>query len=376
MKPTFRCSSLDRALGCYGSTLLCSMVNKRQGDEGIEGTDIHGDGASRIIRELGASGVVGKFNPPSKNVTWISDYYVRLVRETVPSDWSIEVEVGIAYEFDRFILSCHPDTLALSPDVTEGMIFDLKCGYDPVDVAEQNWQLAGNAVLLKRAYPTLRKITVFLCQPRNDEDDGFPRVSSAVIENLDALVSDIEARLNTALDNQMEIEPSLTACKWCDAATQCPATIHNRDVMKLKLTPELLAKIKREPDDATLAQWVIAAKMLARPIEDAEKLAKERIEATGGITAPDGTRITQKVTRGSWTVPDPLAFFRALREMFPHDESIAKVTKPSMTRIKDEIADTMNIQKNSKVGRCAETEFQEKLAPLAVQGERRTFQFL
>jgi hypothetical protein len=285
------------------------------------------------------------------------------------------VEVGIAYEFGSFALSCHPDAFALNPDVTEGAVFDLKALYSPVDIAEQNWQLAGNAVLLRRAYPTLRKITVYLCQPRNDEDEGFPRVSSAVVENIDALESELVKRVEESLANPMAVEASRKSCAWCSAATQCPATKQKRDHMKITLTAEQVAAIQESPDDATLAEWVIAAKILARPIEDAEKLAKERIAACGSITAPDGTRIGQKVTRGSWTVPDMPRFMAALRRLLPSDESLARVVKPRMTEIKDEIAATQNIPKNSKVGTCAESVFKDHLAPLAEQGERRTFTF-
>lgn len=380
MTPTIRCSSLDRTLSCPGSVTLCARVRNRGGKEAAEGTAIHWDSANRLCLELGAVAPDGLGPQPNmvlaKNSMWISDFYVRLVRETVPSDWSIQVETGIAYQFEKFALSCHPDALALSPDITEAIIFDLKAGYDPVDVAEQNWQLAGNAVLVKRAYPTVRKVTVYLCQPRNDEDEGFPRVSSAEVTDIDALTAEVESRVNAAIEDPMTAEASRKACAWCAAATQCTATKQKRDEMKIKLTQEAVLAVKEMPDDATLADWIIASKILARPLKDATELAKDRIAEVGSITAPDGTRIGQKVERGSWTIPDPVKFFAAMRRFFPNDDAIARVTKPKMGDIKDELAVAMNIPKNSKVGTCAESVFKDNLAPLAEQGERRTFTFL
>ena len=89
----------------------------------------------------------------------------------------------------------------------------------------------------------------------------------------------------------------------------------------------------------------------------------------------DGTVITRTVTRGTWTVNDPQAFFNAIRETLTSDECIARVVKPSMTALKDEIAKVMNVPKTSKNGVSAASVFDSTFAPLATQGVRNLVQF-
>ena len=92
--------------------------------------------------------------------------------EVTPDGWSLEVEVPLAYEFQfekpvpyrhrrwvdgapvirsrlagGFVLSGHIDSCSINPDATEAIGWDLKTGYDPVDPADQNWQILGYAVL-------------------------------------------------------------------------------------------------------------------------------------------------------------------------------------------------------------------------------------
>jgi len=84
------------------------------------------------------------------------------------------------------------------------------------------------------------------------------------------------------------------------------------------------------------------------------------------------TRVTQK---GAWKVNDEQAFFRAMREVLPADEQLARVTKPSMTALKDEIAVALKVPKTSKNGVSAASVFDSTFAPLATQGVRQLVQF-
>ncbi len=386
---SIRCSELDRVLACPGSMVLTKLVAPREGDESLEGNALHHDAAIRIVRDLGGSAPDFLPEPvsewPSLRFSkWIVDYYVRHVAENVPEGWSLEVEVPLSYEFDGFILSGHIDCLAISPDGTEAIGWDLKTGYDPVDAAEQNWQMLGYIVLLKRAYPALKKCTFFVVQPRNDEDEGFQRISSVVVANTamepnddDALMQNAEylaLRIRQAISSSMELSSGRTQCKWCSAATQCPALKANRDLMKLTLTPELLATIKATPDDATLADWVLASKTLSRPMEDAEVLAKERIAANGSIASRDGTVISVKTTKGSYTCHDKPGMFAAVKELLP-EEKLALAAKFSMTELRTQVAEHMHVPLSGKSAYNATNIVEAKTGPFQTQGERKIFVF-
>jgi len=378
MKPSIRCSELDRVLLCNGSLTLTRIVDARKGDEGDEGTDIHAKIAWRLVNELGAAhnGFPDGFSyEPGQHITdWIVNFCFNTVRDGTPPDWSIECEVPLEVEFDQFILTGHPDLVAINQDVTEFNIDDYKTGYNPVDIAESNWQLLGYAVLLKSAYPTLKRGRIRIIQPRNDEDEGFPRISEYMIENLDASIFGLEKHVNMAIANSMELNSGKKQCAWC-IGCQCPALQEEQRLMKLTLTPEMLAKIKSQPEDAILADWVITARTLSRPTDDAEKILHERLDSVPSIQAGCGVTITRKIQKGSYSFPDMPAFFSAFRELLPGDDALAKCVTPSVTKVKDQLSEKLGIPKSGKAPVTAEGLFDSRLRPFVVQGERKILQF-
>lgn len=378
MKPTIRSSSLDRVLSCNGSLTLVPLVAPRRGTEADEGTDLHTRTAFRLVTQLGATGPESLKDytyKPGGIADWISEFCYTAVKENTPPGWSLECEAELSHEFERFTLTGHPDVVGLSPDVTEFLIDDFKTGYAPVDIAEMNWQLLAYAVLLKVAYPTLNRGTVRIIQPRNDEDEGFPRISSAILEDLDAAMAMIESRVNAALDNAMEVNSGQSQCRWCPVSVQCPALQLDQQIMKLQLTSESLAAIKREPDDALLGDWVIIARTLRQPSEDATALLHERLDKVPAVQAGCGTQITRKVQRGSWSWPDPLKTYQAVKELLPTEASQAKVLRPSTTQIKDEVAIVYGCPKTGKGATTAEGIFTAKIAPTGTQGTRNLLVF-
>jgi hypothetical protein len=379
LKPTLRASEIDRVLSCNGSLTLTRLVAPRAGTEGDEGTDIHLKTAWRLVTEAGAygNGFPNGFNyaPGNHLNDWMINFLFRTVIEETPADWSLECEAALAYSWDRFNLSGHPDVVALNPDVTEFRVDDFKTGYIPVDIAEQNWQLLVYACLLKRAYPTLRRGKVRIIQPRNDEDEGFPRVSEAMIEDIDKATAGLEARINAALDNAMEVNSGMAQCRWCPASIQCPALQLELEHMKATLTPESLARVKREPNDAQLADWVIAARTLNRPTEDATAMLHERLDKQDSIAAGCGITITRKIQKGSYTIDKPVEFFKAAKEILVTDEHMAAAYKPSMTRLVDEVATVMDIPKGGKASVTAQSVVDGRFKPFVTQGEKRILQF-
>ena len=381
IKKIIRCSELDRVLLCNGSMTLSRLVSPRRGDEGQEGEALHWIAHSKLRKEVAAVGDIGPCPVLPKSLSfsaWIADYYVSFIREVVPADWSLECEVPLSYEFDRFILSGHIDDCAMNADATEAIIFDLKTGRDPVDPADNNEQVFGYGCLLLRAYPTLRKITAYIVQPLNDEDEGYRRISEPMVLEGDVLARSLavlESRINAALDNSMEVDDSPKACNWCPVAMQCPAVIARRESMKLKLTDEALASIKETPDDAVLGSWVVAGRIISRPLGDATDLAKERIATQGSITSAEGVVITAKTGPGSYKYPQPAEFLKALRKRLPSDEELAPAISFSISRARDAIAEKLGIPKTGKKGETGDSIVAAELKPLAEQGTRTVLQF-
>lgn len=375
--PTLRCSELPRVLFCNGSLGASRRVTPRPDDDSsLEGVALHWLAHSRIKDELGAEGDIGPEPAMPNSILmnrWIADFYFRVVKEAVPEDWSIVCEDSWDHTFRRFRLTGHPDDNALSPDETEMIGLDLKAVYNPVEEASGNEQMLGYAALAKLRYPKLRKLTWFVVQPRIDEEQtGVQRVSFATLEGgrIENVVPTLESRINTALDNPMELLRSIKGCRWCPVglSAQCPELISARKELLMKMTPEQLAAIKATPDDATLVEWGRDARILSPVIESATDMLKERVRSLGSLPCGDGV-ITMKTTKGTYSVLDDQAFYAAHRRALPNEADYAATVKPVVGAIKDKLAETRGISRKGK-GVNADTVFDAEFGHLVEQGTR------
>lgn len=379
MKPRIRCSSLPRIFLCNGSLTLNAIVKPRDGDEGYEGTYIHWAVADTLIRNHGAIPPEGGLPPPAvppgyklpHNAEWMIDWIVRHVLEEIPADWSLLVEVEFEHEFDTWILVGHQDLLAMSPCGRFAKGRDWKTGNKGVEPAETNEQVNGYMVENKLAWDDLQSIEFAIVQPRADESSGCQRVSYTTLEGLALQVAAevLDTRFQAAYNNRMELETGSTQCAYC-VGCSCPALREDLNNMKLTLTPELLAQITAEPNDGLLADFVITARTLARPISDATEMLHERLDRCGQIVSDSGLTVTRKIQKGSYEIPDPKLFLNTVRTDLPNDDQLVEVIDFSMTRLKDTLAKVYNIKKTGK-GDSAETRFEDKYRALVNQGERK-----
>lgn len=373
MRPTIRASDLDRVLSCNGSLVVTELVDKRESEDGVEGSDLHNYAQTHLVLDHGAetSSAVLVVQSRFRASEWVADYYVRHVTETVPAEWSLETEAGISYEFPRFTLSGHIDCVAISPDATEAIGFDLKTGRVPVDIAESNEQIFGYACLLKRAYPSLKKVTFWVVQPRNDEDEGYPRKSSVTLEGerLEAGLGVLESRINAAIDNNLELSTG-PCCKFC-VGCSCPAIRAEQLSMKLKLTPEILATITRTPNDALLGDFVATGKLLAKPLDDATEMLHARLDEKEEIVAGNGTRITRKITKGGYEITQPVDFFTLAKTLLVTDARMANVYKPSMTKLGDELAEVLGVPRTGNAPVTGQSVLDAQFKTFTIQKERR-----
>lgn len=388
LRPSIRASELDRILRCPGSLTLCRIIIPIVREDGLEGAYLHWKIARRAIDELGAIPPEGGLPPPdvpadfklSPFSEWIVDWALRLIKERIPADWSLMVEAAFFTAFDRWDNTGHADIVAISPDGTEAIALDWKTGRDPIEPAETNEQFADYILHIKAAWPTVTKATFIGAQPRISEDeedeDGPERITEVTLDgnDLERLASVMDGRVGVALDNPMLLDDGHHQCRWCSAALQCKAMREKRDSMKTTMTEEELAAVKAAPDDATLADWVVASKMLAQPIKDARELAKKRITEAGYITATDGTVVTQDTSRGSYKILRPVELWNTIAGMLS-EEGRALCAKWSMTALKKRIALEMNIPQTGKAAITSESVFDAQIRGHVEQGEKTTFQF-
>jgi hypothetical protein len=360
------------------------LVRQRSGIEAIEGKVLHWMSATRFVDRLGASAPAGGLPRPTgipdgytlkSNASWIVDWYFNLVKHLVPASWSLEVELELEHEFDSWILEGHLDTAATSPEnarYAESDDSDLKTGVDPVLPAEFNEQVNGYMVL-RACVDDVQKARFRIAQPRiaDDEEDGTERVSTVEKEGAELyrMVEVLDERVCDALSDSNLINSGRTQCKWCNVGIQCPSIQKEIEYLKTLLTPEILAQIRAEADDALLGDLIISGKIVERPLKDALELLKARLEAAGALTAGCGTVISQKVEGGKYKVLDPVKMLEELLDMVDVDR-LAPALQYSRGRIEDAIAAQFDIPKSGGEEQTAEMIFDARLGPYVEQTKR------
>lgn len=352
------------------------LVAPREGEEGDEGAWLHWAIAKRAIDELGALTDDGQLPPPDvpkgykppSNSLWIVAWAIKFLRETVPPDWSLMVEVPVAYAYPDWDNSGHFDWIAISPDGLEAMGGDWKTGRDPVDPAHNNWQTFDYMCLAKRAWPKLQRIAYRILQPRVSEEDEVQRITLSILEGdaLELANDSLNASVSVALRNRFELTTG-KQCTYC-VGCSCPAI---RKLMKLQLTPELLAQVTREPSDAILGDFVADGRMLTKPLKDATELLHARLDSTGSIVSGAGKVITQKVERGAYEITHPVEFYKTAKSMLVTDERMAAVYKPSMTRLGDELAEVLNVPRTGNAPTTGDSVLEAQFKIFTEQKTRR-----
>lgn len=365
MKPTVRCSSLDTLFGCNGSFTLIPLVQRETGrsKQAVEGDNSHLACAHRLVTEFGAVAPNGlpkqsPFFKPSSYDEWSQDFFVEAFMAEVGDDMAIEVENELIYDYGPFVLSGHQDALAINPEATEAVGADYKRGRVPVDAASCNWQIFGYAVQLKRAYPTLKKLTYLIIQPSNNEDAGYERVSRLVIEGdqLNSIVPFMTSAIEGALINPNEIETGWKHCRYCPVALQCPAIHAELEEMKLTLTPEIIAKIKANPDLEQLSKFAMARKLYNALFDKAGAIFKEQLADGSNFVSEDGNVFSTKERNGPRTI-EPEAGWGLICDMIDSDEAYACL-KLSPSAVEKALAKQFDLPKTSKKGDSAKSEYE------------------
>ncbi len=381
--PRYRCSSLPRILGCSGSLTVFPLVAERESEDGHEGVMLHWLIASKLVAEHGAVPPDGGLPPPDvpkdyklpQMSEWIVSWAVRHVVETIPADWSLMVEVEMSHYFETFGLDGHADILAISPCGTKAKQKDWKTGMKPTEPAPTNEQVNGYLGLAKSEWPSIMEIEGEICQPRADEDSGFQRISSVTVgpDRIESLLPTLDRRIREAQSNPMKLVTGIVQCAHC-VGCSCPAIRAEEDFMEMTLTPELLARIKREPDDTLLADFALKAKILSAPMEDARDMLVERLKAGRAVTTSDGTPVVMKTQGGKFTVKNAQGAWDAVNELIPA-ERMKEVVSYSKGRIIDVVAEVHDVCKSGKHAVTGEKLFAASIAPHMERGEKNIIMF-
>lgn len=332
----FRASQVPQALLCPGSTQLIRRIRENQSSQAAHlGNWCHYTAAKTLVDFHGAlppdGGLIAPVMPegfkPSNFGQWMADFHVQTVLTYADADMALLVEQEFSHTFkvkpyllydaktgafigmcDEADLTGHIDAFAINADATEAVGGDLKSGPEHVDEAEQNAQVLTYMVLLKCAYPSLRKITFFIDQPQNNPDEGFERVTFATAagDQLDGLVSYLERELNHSIDHENELNSDgWKQCRYCPVAAtnQCPAIHGDYEIMKLTLTPEMIEAVKAEPTTEQLAALEIMRKKFTPIFDAGHEALKDRLELLGPQTA-EGYRFYLETSPGRTKITD------------------------------------------------------------------------
>ncbi len=364
VKPRVRVSGLDILLGCPGSARLVRELGLRRWSdvESWEGQWVHHAAAKELVEVHGAVAPAGLEAPkldgysPSEFARWKKDYYVREVLEEAGLDRALVVEDELAWEFEAFVLTGHPDVTTFTGGAERIGIDDCKSGSNLVDAAECNWQMAGYAALRKLQFPQAVGIRTRIIQPSAPEE---VRVTAFDWEGdlLERLPGLLEAQVVEALKRDGLLRTG-KHCRWCDGWHNCPAIM-----AEIELTKALLAELKTtvtaggRPTTEQLARLAVAFKRLDGPLKAAREELKGRLEAEGTQVLEDGTQLFLKDGMGPRKIAVAEAWETIVNLLGMPPELAYSVLTISPDELERALAKHLNVPQKSKKGEDARAAF-------------------
>lgn len=382
MKPSFRCSELDRVLTCHASKILGDRFKHEDesGPAAWEGNWCHWTAARHLVdhegAEIGDGGLpdepeCGDFKPNPFS-QWVVDYFIGELDYAIPG-MGIIVEDELIHEFAGFTLTGHADVLAFDGTGEEAIGYDLKAGAIPVDAAAENNQMLGYMALVCLCYPSVRKITWRICQPKNRPDDGYERVSEVTLEGdeITAAIDYLEGQLNTVLKTPYFIDSEANQgaqCKYCPAALRCPALKHDLIIMKATLTEQQITEIGPDLDLNDLVLFEDCRKKFATPFDKARQAIIEKLKDNDTMSLDDGRTISVTSRPGRRSCTDPVGAYSKLREQQFEAEIEAQCVTVKLGEVEDAVAKARGIKKTSKKDENAKDVVKVEFGPYFQQG--------
>ena len=284
MVTEIRCSSLHRPMHCLGYLSLENLVKEEAGQPAKDGTAI-GELLSEMIRQRTDSPKIGT---TASNGTFLDQdmwFYARDTYNTILQraqgnlieteeriDWMTPAGITIRGQFDiSYVVN---NTLYIE---------DLKYGYGIVEVKD-NWQLIGYAIgqcqRLNNKYnwqPEYISFTIH--QPRPYHEEGRVRTHVVHFARLLEYYNQICNRMQEYVTGARTLSTG-KSCKYCDAASTCPAL--NRSANKAIDT--VMSEWTEKPltNEEVAEQYELlqrASELLEIRLKSIEQLAISRIQA-------------------------------------------------------------------------------------------------
>jgi hypothetical protein len=227
-------------------------------------------------------------------------YQAKLKEDNPNAEWRLEVRV---YTHEPDVWGT-VDVLGYDPEFRKVILCDWKFGFNYVDEARSNLQLATYAVgAVNSEYPDAKTVEVHLANPRRNEisDHTYNLVG---IEKLKKQISEVVAKRNAEAGKTFH--PYGDACLYCKLADgSCP--VLNKTLLQPLVRPELALPDQLDPSSMTdeeLARALDAEKTVGELVGKWSKKLKDEAHSRidNGIEIPGGW--VQKSRKGKFTVKD------------------------------------------------------------------------
>jgi len=214
------------------------------------------------------------------------------------------------------------------------VVTDYKTGRTAQSKASDNLQLRAYAILVKKAYPELKRIYVAIIQPLA----GGTTIAEYEDIDLHIFEKEIVGIVNASLKNDAPRIPTTDACKWCAGKDVC--TERNGKVQADSKELQLYASntIVERLSDQELVILDDKAELVEEFIAEIRKEIKTRLLAGNQI---DGRKLGKgRTTR---TVADVAAAASTLSSILKPDEFLA-CTKVSISSLEKAVAKAKGVK--------------------------------
>jgi CRISPR/Cas system-associated exonuclease Cas4 (RecB family) len=197
------------------------------------------------------------------------------------------------------------------------LVIDWKTGRVAQDEADQNLQLRAYAVLVRDAFPHLKRIYVSIIQPMA----GAPTLSVYDEEAMNLAEREIVGIMDAIMDDVAPRNPSAKACRYCKAKKVCPE-IHGQ-ALAMKGVSDVPALTNER-----IGELLEAADYVENFIDDLKAEAKRRLldgqEIPGRKLAPGKTSRSVSSAEDAYqklqNVLDPAEFAQCCKVSIPQLE--------------------------------------------------------
>ena len=276
----FSPSTLQRLSLCPASYKMSKDIPEPpQSEDAIEGTLLHAAVASGKIDDL-----TDEQQSAVVDCLAIKDSLTRDGDNTLS-----ECQTTVMDENGEVLTSGYIDFVAIHSDNTADLV-DWKFGRTPVPEANKNYQLAAYALGLMQSYH-LEAVTAHIVQPRIAQHTFYTfRDPASILHNISYII-------NKAKSDTMILSASEEACRYCRAASTCPACnqrfglvpadIHNNMLTdpttllnlweRAQVAQKLVEQIKQAVtayinEHGSLGDWTIEQRAGRREISDTAAL--------------------------------------------------------------------------------------------------------